>query len=70
MVRTEQYKYIVYNKDPVEQLFDMQNDPGETVNLAPDSQYASVLTEHLNLLKEWESKLDVAPDVPQTDAWW
>jgi len=70
MVRTEQYKYIVYNKDPVEQLFDMQNDPGETENLAPDSQFASILTEHRNMLKEWESKLDVAPDVPATDAWW
>jgi len=69
LVRTQRYKYVKYVDDPVEQLFDMQTDPGETVNLASSSQYASVLTEHNKLLKEWEDRLDVAPNVPNPDAW-
>ncbi len=70
MVHTAQYKYIVYKDDPVEQLFDMKKDPYEKNNLAADSQYASVIAEHKNMLKEWESKLKVHPNVPNTDAWW
>jgi len=61
MVRTPRYKYIAYKRDPVEQLFDMRKDPGETRNLAPDGSYASTLAEHRKLLAEWEAGLDVAP---------
>jgi len=68
VVRTQRYKYIKYAGDPVDQLFDMQSDPGETVNLAAGSQYASVVAEHKRLLREWESRLDVAPKVPNPDA--
>lgn len=70
MVRTPRYKYITYKDDLVEQLFDMKDDPGETKNLAKSSKYASILAEHRKLLKGWESRLDVAPNVPNTDAWW
>ena len=69
VLRTERYKYTTCLNDPVEQLFDMQNDPGETTNLAPGSQYAAILSEHRQLLREWESRLDVAPNVPNPDAW-
>ena len=70
MARTERYKYIKYLKDPVEQLFDMGTDPGETKNLAASSKYTSILADHRKLLKDWESRLDVAPNVPNKDAWW
>ena len=70
MVRTQRYKYITYRKDLVEQLFDMKNNPGETKNLATSSAHASMLAEHKKLLKDWERRLDVAPKVPNTDAWW
>jgi choline-sulfatase len=70
MVRTQRYKYITYKDDPVEQLFDMRGDPGETKNLAKSSRYASTLAEHRRMLRDWESRLDVPPDVPNTDAWW
>ncbi len=70
MVRTQRYKYITYRKDLVEQLFDMKNNPGETKNLATSSAHASMLAEHKKLLKDWERRLDVAPNIPNTDAWW
>ena len=54
MVRTQNFKLITYEGDPVMQLFDMQNDPGETVNLADDSEYDEMVSLHLYLLDTWE----------------
>ncbi len=67
MIRTDQYKYITYRGDPVEQLFDMKVDPGETRNLAGEAQFASALDDHRNRLKEWESRLDLAPQALVTE---
>ncbi|MHC4324100.1 MAG: sulfatase family protein [Planctomycetota bacterium] len=69
MVRTKDYKYITYRNDPVEQLFDMKNDPGETRNLAASARYSSTLTEHQKLLRDFESRLDVPSNVPNADVW-
>jgi len=69
MVRTEGYKYITYRNDLVKQLFDMKNDPGEIRNLAASARYSSTLTEHQKLLRDFESKLDVPPNVPNADVW-
>jgi arylsulfatase A-like enzyme len=69
LVRSERYKYINYNEDPVDLLFDMKNDPGETRNLAADPAYAEVVKEHKKMLQEWELKLETAPSVPNADAW-
>jgi len=41
----------------------------ETKNLAPSATYAAVLTEHREILKRWESKLDVPPNVSHRDYW-
>ena len=70
MIRTADYKYVAYAGDPVDQLFDMQNDPGETRNLAAGPEHADVVKEHRDLLVEWESQLEVAPDLRHADAWW
>ena len=70
LVRTERYKYISYAADPVDLLFDMREDPGETRNLAADGEHASVVAEHCALVRQWESRLDVVPDLPNMDAWW
>jgi arylsulfatase A-like enzyme len=59
VIRTPQYKYVCYKGDPIEQLFDMRADPGETQNLYAKSQYASVIDDHRKLLNDWESKLIV-----------
>ena len=69
MVRTPSFKYIVYKDDSVEQLFDMRTDPGETKNLAASSRYTLVLAEHRKMLRDWESRLDVPPNVPNANMW-
>lgn len=70
MLRTPRYKYITYRADPVEALFDMKADPDEKSNLARTPEYAAVAAEHRELLRQWEGKLDVAPNVPRRNAWW
>ena len=62
MLRTSNYKYVTYSGDPVEQLFDIKADPGETKNLAGVFQYDAILEDHRKLLREWEERLDVAPE--------
>ncbi len=46
-----------FAKEPNEFLFDLENDPWETRNLARDARYASTMAEHRQLLREWEQKL-------------
>jgi arylsulfatase A-like enzyme len=53
-LRTDRHKYIVYEKgEPREQLFDLQDDPGETRSLLADAQYRSVLEDHRARLRQW-----------------
>lgn len=58
MVRTDRYKLIAYRGDPVEQLFDMQDDPGETVNLAGQPAKADIVRDLRARLAEWERGLE------------
>jgi len=69
MIRSQRYKYITYMGDPVEQLFDMESDPGETVNLAGDPSSQNVLEKHRSMLKNWIAGLDVASTVPDENKW-
>ncbi|MHC4117860.1 MAG: sulfatase family protein [Planctomycetota bacterium] len=69
MLRTREFKYIKYVDDPVEQLFDMESDPGETRNLAANSRYAAALAEHRRLLADHERRLDVPTDIPHAEFW-
>ncbi len=69
MVRSPRYKYVRYKGDPVEQLFDMQADPGETRNLASASQAAGVLEDHRRRLAEWEKRIVPAPGLPAGERW-
>ena len=53
MVRSEQYKYCVYDRgERREALFDMQRDPGEMKNIAYDPSCADVLELHRGYLRE------------------
>ena len=53
MVRSERFKYCVYDKGQHrEELFDLERDPGETVNLARNRDYDEVLAEHRGFLRE------------------
>ncbi len=57
VVRTYRYKYIRLNRpDENEVLFDMQNDSGETKNLASNSEYTGILEHHWKLLNDWMKK--------------
>ncbi|MCD6287569.1 MAG: sulfatase-like hydrolase/transferase [Candidatus Hydrogenedentes bacterium] len=57
MVRTKRYKYCIYNKgENREQLFDMNVDPGETVNLAVDAKYRDELNRHRKLITDWAAE--------------
>jgi len=69
MVRSPRYKYVTYKGDPVEQLFDMQADPGETRNLASTSSSAGVLQDHRRMLVEWEEGIIPAPGLPAGERW-
>ena len=54
MVRTAQYKYVVYTWGAYrEALYDLKTDPGEMVNLAVRSTTAGVLQQHRDLLRAW-----------------
>jgi arylsulfatase A-like enzyme len=47
MVRTDRYKYVVYEWGTRrEQLFDLEQDPGEMVNLIASTSHANVLEDH------------------------
>jgi arylsulfatase A-like enzyme len=54
MVRTDRFKYCLYQYgERRESLYDMDNDPGETVNLAGDLAYRDVVLHHRELLAEF-----------------
>jgi arylsulfatase A-like enzyme len=59
MLRTQRWKYVLHEQGPLrEQLFDMENDPGEQVNLATCAAMDDVLREHRRLLLDWMRQAD------------
>jgi len=53
MLRTRRFKYCVYDTGTCrEQLFDMDADPGETRNLAVQTEHQTILKEHRTALAE------------------
>jgi len=64
MIRTDRFKYVHYQDDPVEQLFDMRADPWETKNLYDDPHHADTLAAHRKLLAEWQARLDPVEPSP------
>ncbi|MCW9710573.1 sulfatase-like hydrolase/transferase [Avibacterium sp. 21-586] len=42
MLRTKEFKYVLYKEDEEEELYDMLNDRGETRNLANDLNYQAI----------------------------
>lgn len=57
MVRSEQYKYCLYDSlTNREELFDLKNDPGETINIAGEKSMRNILLKHRNYLKEFAMK--------------
>jgi arylsulfatase A-like enzyme len=59
MVRSQRYKYCIYDHgEHRESLVDLESDPGEMVNLAPDLKHRKILRQHRQMLAEWCAKFD------------
>jgi len=57
-IRTEKYKYFRYLHDhTLEELYDLENDPGEENNLAGTKEFEKILQELRNTCKESIKKL-------------
>lgn len=57
MVRSERYKYCLYDTlNKREELFDLKNDQGETKNLAGEKSMLAILVKHRSYLKEFAIK--------------
>jgi len=67
-VRTQRFKYMVYDRGKFrEQLVDLENDPGEMVNLAVESRHREELEHHRELLREFVVEADDNFRVPTSD---
>lgn len=63
MLRTERWKYI-YHKRHRPQLFDLKNNPQETIDLGADTAYQSTLNELNGLLMGWLIDLKRRTEIP------
>jgi arylsulfatase A-like enzyme len=64
MVRTERWKLIRYPKINRTQLFDVQADAEEALDLSGEAQYAGRVAEMMKLLRDWQKK--AGDDLPLT----
>ncbi|MBU2924723.1 sulfatase-like hydrolase/transferase [Colwellia sp. C2M11] len=80
MVRTDDLKYIYYPMIKETQLFDLQNDPEELINIATNPKYSKQLVDMQSKLKELMTKYNDPVDLDSpmksyseagfnTDAW-
>ncbi len=54
MVRTERWKFVLnWNKRDLDELYDLDNDPGELRNLAQEAKYKNVVREMLGRIADW-----------------
>jgi arylsulfatase A-like enzyme len=53
MIRTDRWKYVYDPMDPVDELYDMDNDPWELTNLASRPEHAEVRSELRDRLLRW-----------------
>lgn len=69
MIRTDRYKYMAYDAGARrEQLFDMESDPGETIDIASRDESSLVLQRMRRHLVEWCGRTDDAFEVPPGNA--
>jgi Arylsulfatase A and related enzymes len=61
MIRSEQYKLIVYPEINQVQLFDLLSDPYETINIADNPDYKEIKSELINALIEKQKELGDYP---------
>lgn len=64
MVRTGRWKYTHDPMDPIDELYDLESDPGERWNLASDPRHAEVISGLRSLLLDWSIRTEDAIPVP------
>jgi len=63
-VVTSRFGSMFYQGDPNVMLFDYEDDPGETVNLACENPDHPEVQRHLKILKHWEAQLNRSSQCP------
>lgn len=58
MIRSERYKYTCYFEDHSEELFDLEKDPYEKVNVAGNPEYGGALAEMRRLFEVFEAETE------------
>ena len=58
MIRTEQYKLIIYPKIKIVRLYDLKNDPKEMTDLARLSSYKKVMDDLFQQLLEKQKEVN------------
>lgn len=61
-----QASYFDASNRPSEELYDLENDPHQTINLVKDSKYDSVLMQHRERLLQWEEATDDKGRYPES----
>lgn len=67
VIRSDDFKYVHFEDDPIEQLFDMKNDPWEMTNLYEDPAYADVLKDHRKMLADFRATLQPVAPTPSIE---
>ena len=63
MVRSNRYKYVTYTGDPIEQFFDMDQDPGELENLTERLRSSETFETHRQIARRFQSS-DRSLEIP------
>jgi choline-sulfatase len=69
-LRTERHKYVIFRDDPLEQLFDLRDDPGETRNLAVEPAHRENVERHRRMLGELRNGLSVHASLREDEQYW
>ncbi|HEV2125730.1 MAG TPA: sulfatase-like hydrolase/transferase, partial [Chloroflexota bacterium] len=64
MVRTHHWKYVCDPGDPVDELYDLENDPWELQNVAAHPVHAPVVQEMRHRLLQWQTQTEDSRPVP------
>lgn len=62
MIRSKKYKYVARYPYGENELYDLQNDPEENVNLIDDERYADIVIDMRCKLEKWFNDY-VNPDI-------
>ena len=57
--------YIFMKTKPIEELYDLQNDPFEVDNLAEDSKHSNRVNKYRKVLTQWQLEIDDKGFIPE-----